>query len=252
SRAHQACLGANGRIPDLALQLRSGNQSRHGIHYYDVQRVGADQRLADPQRFLTRARLRDEQIVKIHAQSFCVARIQRVLDVDKGCEATALLRLSDDGKCKRCFAGRFRAEDFDYSAARKSTDSESAVDQNVSSRNDIDIDDPFPAQTHDRTFAVIFRDLLDGQVEVLISRGSQFISGCSFFSLCRHIRKNLTTTRASIRQEQKRWLSTDSNEKGASMDARGLKTSTVLIPYETVILRGLTCSALGRINVTRP
>jgi len=44
-----------------------------------------------------------------------------VLDIYKRCEAAALLRLSDDRKRKRCFAGRFRAEDFDYSSARKST-----------------------------------------------------------------------------------------------------------------------------------
>src|SRR5206468_10480245 len=126
-----------------------------------------------------------------------------MLDIDKRCESVALLRLSDDRKCKRCFAGRFRAEDFDYSSARKSTHSEGAVDQDVSSWNDIDINDPFAAQTHDRTFAVIFRDLLDRQIEVLISSSSQFISGCFFFGLCRHIRKNLTTTHASIRQAQK-------------------------------------------------
>ena len=175
-----------------------------------------------------------------------------MLDIYKRREAAALLRLRDDRKRKRCFAGRFRAEDFDYSTARKSTDPEGAVYQNVSSRNDIDINDPFAAQTHDRTFAVIFRDLLDRQIEVLISRGSQFISGCFFFGLCRHIRKNLTTTHASIRQAQKRSPSADSNEKGREHGARGLKTSTILIPYETVILRGFTCSALGRVNVTRP
>ena len=44
-----------------------------------------------------------------------------MLDIYKRCEAAALLRLSDDRKRKRCFAGRFRAEDFDYSSARKST-----------------------------------------------------------------------------------------------------------------------------------
>src|SRR5262249_25961928 len=109
-----------------------------------------------------------------------------MLDIDKRRETAASLRLRDDRKRKRRFAGRFRAEDFDYSPARKSTDSECAVDQNVARRNDIDINDLFHAQTHDRTFAVIFRDLLYRQVEVLISRGSQFISGCSFFGLCRH------------------------------------------------------------------
>src|SRR5215813_11990833 len=132
-----------------------------------------------------------------------------MLDIDKRRETAASLRLRDDRKRKRCFAGRFRAEDFHYSPSRKSTDSECAVDQNVAGRNDIDNNDLFPAQTHDRTFAVIFRDLLDRQVEVLISRGSKFVSGCFFFGLCRHIRKNLTTTHASVRQAQKRSPSTD-------------------------------------------
>ena len=175
-----------------------------------------------------------------------------MLDINKRCKASGLLCLSDDRQCQCRFAGRFRAEDFDYSSPRKSTDAEGAVYQNVSSRNNIDINDPLAAQTHDRTFAVIFRDLLDCQIEVFISRGSQFISGCFFFGLCRHIRKNLTTMHASIRQAQKRSPSTDSNEKAASMVARGLKTSTILISYETVILRGLTCWAFGRVNVTRP
>ncbi len=42
------------------------------------------------------------------------------------------------------------------------------------------------------------------------------------------------------------------NEKGREHDARGLEASTILIVYETVICRGLTCSAFGRVNVTRP
>ena len=84
-----------------------------------------------------------------------------MLDIDKRCEAAAFLRLSDDCKRKRRFAGRFRAKDFDYSTARKSTDPQRAVYQNVSSRNNIDINDCFATQTHDRTFAVIFCDLLD-------------------------------------------------------------------------------------------
>ena len=75
------------------------------------------------------------------------------------------------------FTARFRAENLHHSATRESTDSESAVDQNVSRRNDIDINDPLSAQTHDRSFAVIFRDLLDRQIEILIPRCIQFVSG---------------------------------------------------------------------------
>jgi hypothetical protein len=112
-----------------------------------------------------------------------------VFDIDKRCEAPALLCLRNDSERKRCFARRFRAENFDHSSPRKSTHPERAIYQNIAGRDDIDINDFLPAQTHDRTFSVVFRDLLDRQIEILISRSIQFVTGCFFFGLRRHIRE---------------------------------------------------------------
>ena len=63
------------------------------------------------------------------------------LDVDECCKASGLLRLRDDGQRKRRLAGRFRAKNFDDSPPGKSTNSERAIDQDVSRGNDIDIYD---------------------------------------------------------------------------------------------------------------
>ena len=92
---------------------------RDRIDHDDVERVGADQSFTDAQRFFTRARLRDQQIIKVNAELLRILRIKRMLDVDEGGEAAAFLRLRDDGERKRRFAGGFRAENFDNAAARE-------------------------------------------------------------------------------------------------------------------------------------
>src|SRR5436190_1627510 len=84
----------------------------------------------------------------------------------------ALLRLRYHGEGERCFPGRFRSENFNHATTRKSAYAQSAIDQNVASRNYINVDDLFGAQAHDRAFTVILRYLLDSEVEVLVSRGS--------------------------------------------------------------------------------
>src|SRR5262249_50785254 len=156
------------------------------------------------------------EIVEIDPESFRVARIERVLDVNKGCQASALLRLSNNRKCERCFAGRFGAENLHYSSTWKSADSERAVNQNISGWNNIDIDNPFPAQTHDRAFAIVFGNLLDGQIEILISRRGQFVSRCFFVGLCRHIRMTLSTTPTPVRQAEKRAVRVNETKKAAN------------------------------------
>src|SRR5207244_13494775 len=86
------------------------------------------------------------------------------------------------------------------SSAPKSTDSKPAIDQNVTRGNNVNIDDLFITETHDRAFAVIFRDLLNRKVEILISRGGDFVCACFFFSFGRHIEISLSTSVASLRQ----------------------------------------------------
>src|SRR6266540_4304906 len=153
---HQSRLRTDCRIANFTFQLCSGDQRCHRINDNYVEGIGAHQRLANPKRFLSRARLRDEQIIKIDTESLCVGRIERVLDIDKRRQATAFLCLRDHSKSERCLPRRLRTKHFDDSAAWESAHSERPIDQDVARWNNVDIDDLFVTETHDRAFAVIF------------------------------------------------------------------------------------------------
>ena len=72
------------------------------------------------------------------------------------------------------FARGFRPVDFDDPAAREAADAQRAVDEDVAGRDDVDIDDVIVAEPHDRALAVVLRDLLDGEIEVLVAGGDDF------------------------------------------------------------------------------
>ena len=103
-----------------------------------------------------------------------VLRVERVLDVDEGREAAALLRLGDDGEREGRFAGGFRAEDFHDAPARKAADAERAVDEDVARGDDLDVHLRAIAEAHDRAVAEVLGDLLDGEIEVLVARDGDF------------------------------------------------------------------------------
>jgi hypothetical protein len=122
-------------------------------------------------------------------------RIERVLDVDEGGESAALLCLRDNGQRERRLTGRFGSVNFHDTSARKSAHTKRAVDQNVTGGNDFDVDDLLVAEPHDRAVTVIFGDLLDGEVEVFVAGGDEFVGGGLFFSFGGHRWGSLATTR---------------------------------------------------------
>src|SRR6266508_3283938 len=136
-----------------------------------------------------------------------------MLDIDKRRKATAFFCLDAHGKNERCLLGRFRTKHFDDSTAWESAHSERAIDQNVTRGNDVDINDLCVTETHDRAFAVIFRDLLNRKVEILISCGGEFVCACFFFGFGRHIGIPLSTSVASLRQGKSKRLFRASAEK---------------------------------------
>lgn len=111
-----------------------------------------------------------------------------MLDIDEGGESAAFLRLGDDRERERRFSRRFGAKNFYDTPARKTADAQRAVDQDVAGRDDINIDDFFFAEAHDRTIAEVFGDLLNRKVEILIARRSDFVFGSFFFGFCGHNR----------------------------------------------------------------
>ena len=81
------------------------------------------------QRFLAAVRLRDEQVVEVHAELLGVSRVERVLGVDERRQAARLLRVGDDVEHQRGFAGGFRPEDFHDAPARNAADAQRQVDE---------------------------------------------------------------------------------------------------------------------------
>ena len=116
---HEAGLGADGGVANLAVEFLLGDQGGDGVEDDDVEGVGADEGLADAEGLLAGGRLGDEEVVGIDPEALGVLRVEGVLDVDEGRQAAALLRLGDDGQGEGGFAGGFRAEDLDDAAAGK-------------------------------------------------------------------------------------------------------------------------------------
>ena len=112
------------------------------------------------------------------------------------------------------FSRGLRAKNLHDSASRKSADAEGAIDQNVPSRNNIDIDNLLIAEAHDRAFAVVFCDLLDRQVEVLVSCCSDFVFAGFLLGFRRHIKMTVSYDALRRFAKQKRF---GTNQKAANI-----------------------------------
>ena len=108
---HQPRLQAHVAVAHLAVELRLRHQRRHRIHHQHVDLPRRDQVAGDLQRLLAVVRLRDQQVVDIHAEFPRVGRIERVLHVDEGRDAALLLRFGDHLQRDGRLTGRLRSED---------------------------------------------------------------------------------------------------------------------------------------------
>ena len=117
--AHQPGLQANMAVAHFAFDFRLGHQRRHRVDDNHVHPARAHQHVADFQRLFASVRLRDQQVIHIHAQLAGVLRIQRVFRVDKGAGAAQLLRLGHHLQTQRGFARGFRAKDFHHPTTRQ-------------------------------------------------------------------------------------------------------------------------------------
>ncbi len=84
------------RVAHLAVKLGLGHQCGHGVNDQHIDRAGANQRFGDFKSLLAAVGLRNKQVVDVDAQFFRVARIKRMLGVDKGCQSAGALRFGND------------------------------------------------------------------------------------------------------------------------------------------------------------
>ena len=159
---HQARLQSHLRIAHLPFEFRLGHQRGHRVHHHHIHAAGADQRFRNFQRLLAIVRLRNQQIVHIHAQLSRVHRIERVLGVDKRRLAAQLLRFGDHVQRHSGLAARFRAVNLNHASARKAADAQRRINRQTAAGNYADRHQHIAtAQPHDGAFAVRLFDLRD-------------------------------------------------------------------------------------------
>ena len=154
-------LDADEAVAHLALDLGARHERRHRVEDDDVHAAGADQGLGDLERLLAGVRLADEELVHVDAAGAGVARVQRVLDVDEGGDAAALLRLRDDVLADGGLARRLRAEDLGDPAARDAADAEREVERDRARGDGVDRLPLGGPELHDRAATELLLDRED-------------------------------------------------------------------------------------------
>ena len=89
-----------------------------------------------------------------------------MLGIDKRRHASGLLRLGNYLQGNGSFAGRFRAEDFHDTSARKASHAQRGIERNRARGNHRDRDDGFfRPQPHDGTFAKLLFNLCECEID---------------------------------------------------------------------------------------
>ena len=157
--AHQAGLQADVAVPHLALDLGPGGQGGDRVDHDECDRAGPDQHVGDLQRLLAVVGLADQQVVGVHPQPGGIVRVEGVLSVDEGTDASGRLGVGDGVQGHRRLATGLRAVDLDHAAARQATDTEGEIQGNRPGGNDFERDPHLITETHHRTLAVLLVDL---------------------------------------------------------------------------------------------
>ena len=105
---------------------------------------------------------------KQRALDAALGQIERVLGVDKGAGAAALLRLGDDMQRQRGLAGAFRPVNLDNAAARQPADAERDVEPERAGRDDLDLLIGSRAHAHDGALAEGALDLRHRGIQRLV------------------------------------------------------------------------------------
>ena len=161
---HQPRLQAHVAVAHLAVEFRLGNQRGHRIHHQHVDLAGGDQVRRDFERLLAVIRLRNQQVVHIHAEFPRVGRIEGVFHVDERRDAAGLLRLGDHLQGDGGFTGRLRPENLIDTAAREAAHAQRSVQRNRARRDHRDrYNGVLRPQTQDRALAKLFLNLAEGE-----------------------------------------------------------------------------------------
>ena len=115
---HEARLGADRGVAHLAIEFVLGNERGYRVDDDDVNGVGANKGFGDVERVFTGVGLGNEKVVEVHADGAGVFRVEGVLHINEGSQATVALGFGDHAKTERGLTGGFRTVDFHDASAR--------------------------------------------------------------------------------------------------------------------------------------
>ena len=79
------------RIAHFPLKLSLGHQGRDGVNNQNFNGPGAHQRIGNFKGLLARVGLGNQEILDIHPKLLGIARVHRMLGINEGADAPALL-----------------------------------------------------------------------------------------------------------------------------------------------------------------
>ncbi len=154
-------------VTHLALDLGARHERSDRVDDDDVERARPDQHVGDLECLLTAVGLGHQQRVGVDAELLGVLRVERVLGVNEGSDATAALRVGDRVQRHGRLTGRLRAKDLHNPPAREATEPQRHIERDRAARDDLDWCAPLVTEPHHRTLAMRALDLSQSVVECL-------------------------------------------------------------------------------------
>src|SRR5215218_1548409 len=164
SLAHEPGLKSHMRVAHLSLDFSPGYEGRHRVYDHDVEGAGAHESIRYLQGLFAVIWLGKVEVLQVNPNSLGVGRVEGVLGVDEGGEASCFLRLGDDVQGEGRLAAGLGTEDLDDATPWDPSDAEGDVEGQGAGRNGGDALAFLVAHAHDRTLPELPLYLGDGGV----------------------------------------------------------------------------------------
>ena len=157
---HKPGLKPHMAVAHLAVDLRFGHQSRYRVHNHNIHCAGADHGLGNLQSLLPVVRLGNIEVVNIHADILGIHRVQRMLRVDKPCNAAPFLHLSHHVEGNRRLSAGLRPVNLNHPALGHAAQAQGNIQAQGPGRDSLNIHMGFGVpQFHNGTFPIGLFDL---------------------------------------------------------------------------------------------